>query len=573
MHLCTGRPTVLALVALATWVQCGTPTDAAAISKADAAPSRVARSQAAAASLQQWLAQKIKGGNRMVGIAAFIVAGDGPPILAHSGDATLARAYDSTSKKVVTSAQASIKEGATFMMASVSKTITWTALTMLMDQGKFKLDDAIDSALPFKVRNPTHSGVPITYRHLYAHTSSMKDAFDSYLYGADCPRDKPYTKSLAASLEAHVKQAAMWGTQAPGKRMVYSNFATALGALLVERHSGMEFAAFTQRYIFDPLTMSRTTWVRDSATAANTYTYKVRSGSTTKYDTRFGGYCYADYPSGQLYSTATDMAKFSAAMLTHGRFSKDGCLYSEATGRLAFQRLSPAVGDGDSALGWFAGAPLYKGGVGHDGAEEGVASNLFVKTSAGIAVGWMANSELSDNEYDQLTAKLVAVANTIGRSTALPSLGGTCTPVLSQGSGIPATTKPATDKPPAPAATTDTPPSTCSSLSGKGKYKKCKAAGCSFDTKTKVCTTATFTPATPTTPSGTGQCSDHSGAGKYKHCMAAGCSFGKNKTCACADKQTDWCSRKLASPQALKKKCARKHVQNKCAQTCGTCTE
>jgi CubicO group peptidase (beta-lactamase class C family) len=459
------------------------------------------------------------------------------------------------------------------MMASVSKTITWTALTMLMDQGKFKLDDAIDSALPFKVRNPTHSGVPITYRHLYAHTSSMKDAFDSYLYGADCPRDKPYTKSLAASLEAHVKQAAMWGTQAPGKRMVYSNFATALGALLVERHSGMEFAAFTQRYIFDPLTMSRTTWVRDSATAANTYTYKVRSGSTTKYDTRFGGYCYADYPSGQLYSTATDMAKFSAAMLTYGRFSKDGCLYSEATGRLAFQRLSPAVGDGDSALGWFAGAPLYKGGVGHDGAEEGVASNLFVKTSAGIAVGWMANSELSDNEYDQLTAKLVAVANTIGRSTALPSLGGTCTPVLSQGSGIPATTKPATDKPPAPAATTDTPPSTCSSLSGKGKYKKCKAAGCSFDTKTKVCTTATFTPATPTTPSGTGQCSDHSGAGKYKHCMAAGCSFGKNKTCACADKQTDWCSRKLASPQALKKKCARKHVQNKCAQTCGTCTE
>ena len=48
------------------------------------------------------------------------------------------------------------------------------------------------------------------------------------------------------------------------------------------------------------------------------------------------------------------MAKFSAAMLNYGRFSKEVCLYSEATGRLAFQRLSPAVGDGDSAR---AGSP------------------------------------------------------------------------------------------------------------------------------------------------------------------------------------------------------------------------
>src|SRR3954463_8329679 len=47
-----------------------------------------------------------------------------------------------------------------FMIASVSKTITATALMQLYDQDKFELDDDINDYLPFKVRIPASPASP-----------------------------------------------------------------------------------------------------------------------------------------------------------------------------------------------------------------------------------------------------------------------------------------------------------------------------------------------------------------------------------------------------------------------------
>ena len=454
-----------ALVALAAPAAQGAPAVVAGHARSARAQSQA---QAQARQLQRWLTKKAESSKTMVGVSAFVVAGGGPPIVVAAGSATLPRAYDTTSKKVVTSPGGGTTpaSGATaYMQASVSKTITWTALTMLLDQGKFKLDDNVEDALPFSVRNPKFKGTAVTYRHLYTHTSGMKDACElatcgqqapvTYRFGGECPTDAPFTTPLATTLANHVAKASSWASKAPGSRFLYSNFASSLAAVLVEQHSGMEFTAFTKAHIFTPLGMSHTTWFRPAdGTAAETYTSKRRTGTKTSYDTRAGGYCYADWPSGQLWSTAGDMARFSASMLAYGRIGATttnggggSCLYSTATGRLAFKLAAPKIGEGDSALGWFSGAPYYTGGSGHDGSEEGVSADLFVKTQSTVAVGWVTNSELSEGEYRQLTAKLVAVAEAIGAATALPSLQGTCTPVLDTAKGAgsaPATPGPTT---------------------------------------------------------------------------------------------------------------------------------
>jgi len=218
----------------------------------------------------------------------------------------------------------------------------------------------------------------------------------------------------------------------PGSKYHYSNMGTALAALLVERLSGVSFEEYTRRFIFAPLGMHRTSWVRPR-NAADTYIYRVRGdrSSGTKYDTRVGGYCYPDWPSGQLYSTAGDMAVFAAAMLAGGQFrQEDGmgvsCLYSAATGKLAFTPASPKTGDGDSALGWFVGKPYYIGGAGHDGSEEGVAADLYIKLTAGVAVGWLANGELSNKEYETLTGRLMQAAEAIGAATGAPKAPAGC---------------------------------------------------------------------------------------------------------------------------------------------------
>merc|ERR1712194_125214 len=132
----------------------------------------------------------------------------------------------------------------------MGKTITWTALSMLYDAGKFQLDDAVENAAGFNVRNPNFGSVPITYRHLYTHTSGLKDDFEGYLYGDSCPNNTPYPTSLLEVLQNYVGKRKNWYNLTPGSKHRYSNMANTLGALLVEKHSGMSFQTFTDHYIF-----------------------------------------------------------------------------------------------------------------------------------------------------------------------------------------------------------------------------------------------------------------------------------------------------------------------------------
>ena len=77
-------------------------------------------------------------------------------------------------------------------------------------------------------------------------------------------------QALARSLAKHVAKPSSWAAHAPGKKYLYSNFASSLAAVLVERHSGMDFTAFTQSFIFGPLGMTRTSWFRPTDGTAST---------------------------------------------------------------------------------------------------------------------------------------------------------------------------------------------------------------------------------------------------------------------------------------------------------------
>lgn len=137
--------------------------------------------------LSGWLANTISSSRNTVGVAGFIVAGDTIHTIA-AGYATISRAYDRVAKRVTTATPVPVSGTETpFMLASTSKTVTWTALTMLLDAGAFALDGAVEATLGFPVRNPAHPGTLVTYRSLYTHTSGIKDDFQGYLYGKSCP--------------------------------------------------------------------------------------------------------------------------------------------------------------------------------------------------------------------------------------------------------------------------------------------------------------------------------------------------------------------------------------------------
>ena len=62
-----------------------------------------------------------------------------------------------------------------FMLASVSKTITATALMQLWEDDLINLDEDNNSYLPFNVVHPDYPNIPITPKMLLTHTSGIKD--------------------------------------------------------------------------------------------------------------------------------------------------------------------------------------------------------------------------------------------------------------------------------------------------------------------------------------------------------------------------------------------------------------
>jgi len=76
-----------------------------------------------------------------------------------------------------------------YLMASISKTVTATALMQLYDQGLFDLDDDVNNFLPFSLRNPNFPDIPITFRMILSHRSSLASDNSDRLCSSIIPGD------------------------------------------------------------------------------------------------------------------------------------------------------------------------------------------------------------------------------------------------------------------------------------------------------------------------------------------------------------------------------------------------
>ncbi len=153
-----------------------------------------------------------------------------------------------------------------FRIYSMTKPITSVAALMLMEEGRFRLNDPVAAYLPdFKdVRVLDANGglvapqQPMTIRHLFTHTAGLSYGFDEnflidrlyqqQVWGAI--RNNP-EMTLAAWIETIAQMPLAYH---PGTRYRYSVATDVLG-YLVEVVSGMGFADFLQQRIFEPLGM------------------------------------------------------------------------------------------------------------------------------------------------------------------------------------------------------------------------------------------------------------------------------------------------------------------------------
>jgi CubicO group peptidase (beta-lactamase class C family) len=275
-------------------------------------------------------------------------------------------------------ANTSMKSDALFWIASQSKPMTAAAVMMLVDEGKLKLDEPVETYLPelkeLKLKNGERPKTPVTLRRLLSHTSGM--AFRS-------AREQP-TLDLFPLAEGVASYAATPLEYEPGTKYQYSNAGFNTAGRIVEVVSGMPYETFIQQRLFDPLGMTDTTfWPSDEQVARLAKSYKPNAAkdglealAITQLKYPLTDPARRPMPAGGLFSTTGDVARFLQMMLNGGASGGKRVLSEAAVGEMT-RRQTPETLKDSYGLGFATNSS----GFGHGGAY---ATNMWVDTRRGL---------------------------------------------------------------------------------------------------------------------------------------------------------------------------------------------
>jgi len=186
-----------------------------------------------------------------------------------------------------------------YLVASVTKQFTATAIMMLIRDGVVALGDPIG-----KFVNAPQAWSGITIQHLLTHTAGLKDRFETttenrmYL---DYSTRQMFDAAARTPLDA-----------APGERWQYSDQGYFLLGMVIESASGKTYGDFLRERIFTPAGMTNTTlhnWNLIVPQRADGYTLIGERVIASRRRYQFGMTSHYG-----VLSTVRDMAKYDAAL-------------------------------------------------------------------------------------------------------------------------------------------------------------------------------------------------------------------------------------------------------------------
>jgi CubicO group peptidase (beta-lactamase class C family) len=191
-----------------------------------------------------------------------------------------------------------------FQIGSTTKTFTAAALALLELDGQLRLDEPIGRRVP----GLAPALAEVTTAQLLAHVSGLRDQPAEYGEHHETALAE-YARSLRDADRLFP----------PGMVFSYSNPGYALAGLVLQQAAGKPYADVMRERLFAPLGMARTTF---RPTEAMTHGLAVGHGSerggaprviaSLADDTRF-------WPAGYMYSSASEVARFAAALLNRGQ--------------------------------------------------------------------------------------------------------------------------------------------------------------------------------------------------------------------------------------------------------------
>lgn len=268
-----------------------------------------------------------------------------------------------------------VTQQTSFIIGSTGKSITATAMMLLVDEGKVDLDAPVQKYLPWFRLSDEAASKQVTVRMLLNHASGIP--------GDAGAASKAYSDESLDALEEQVRSfSTVKLSHTPGTSYEYANANYQIAGMVIQAVSGQSFQDFIRERIYTPLDMRNSFTSKDEAR---------QHGMATGYRYWFGyplpadnlPYSYKQFPAGWYICSVEDLAHYLILHMNNGRYG-DKTLVS-ADGMAELHR--PVLND--YAMGWV----VVNGIISHNGGVPNYGSGLYFDSNTDYGVVALFNAD------------------------------------------------------------------------------------------------------------------------------------------------------------------------------------
>lgn len=265
------------------------------------------------------------------------------------------------------------KKGTLSRIASIAKNFTAVAIMQLIEKDQLGLNDPISKYL----NDLPDDKKQITIKQLLGHTSGIPQ----YQNEKEIENTVHFEK-LETSMQVFINRPLMFE---PGTQYFYTTYGYVILGRVIEAVSGMTYADYMKKHIFDPAGMNNTAVEeidRHYANKSCLYHHNGRKAKVAKQNDLSNR-----IPGGGFYSTLEDVMKFGNALL-EGKYIKPETL------EMMLQTDSLDYNGNKYGLGWFLYGPAPHEGlvIGHSGGQSGCTSQLMIIPKSKTVIVVLSNT-------------------------------------------------------------------------------------------------------------------------------------------------------------------------------------
>jgi CubicO group peptidase (beta-lactamase class C family) len=279
-----------------------------------------------------------------------------------------------------------------YLMASVTKLFTATALMHLRDAGKLQLDDPLEQYLSgITVKSHAADAAPLTFRQVAAHMAGLpRDESLDRIHHEDFVIHPSVDRFLAGVREIEL-------VAAPLTTHLYSNLGYMLLGLALGQAAGQPYIDYVRQHLLAPLGMQSSGFEPTEMWPSSVQThlaipYKPQRTDETVPPTAPRTVAGAMIPALGLYSTIEDIARFISLQFRDGPAHGSQILKGSTLREMHSPLFLDAGWQSAAALGWAVERVQNQTVIGHSGGAYGSSTDILLVPALKLGLALFMNT-------------------------------------------------------------------------------------------------------------------------------------------------------------------------------------